>query len=85
MTKQEYLNSLPFLRKIDLYVLYLDYNKYYDDLKEYYDKKLDLKDWFNKDNFNSHEISHMIESRSNCLSNEEWEVYKNLDDEDLLF
>lgn len=44
MTKQEYLNSLPFLRKIDLYVLYLDYNKYYDDLKEYYDKKLDLKD-----------------------------------------
>ena len=52
MTKQEYLNSLPFLRKIDLYVLYLDYNKYYDDLKGYYDKKLDLEDWFDKNNLN---------------------------------
>ena len=82
MTKQEYLNSLPFLRKIDLYVLYLDYNKYYDDLKGYYDKKLDLEDWFDKDNFNSYEIAHMIDSHSNYLSNEEWEVYKDLDNED---
>ena len=85
MTKQEYINSLPFLRKVDLYALYLEYNKYYDDLKGYYDKKLDLEDWFDKDDFNSYEIARMIESHSNCLLNEEWEVYKDLDDEDLLF
>lgn len=85
MTKQEYLNSLPFFRKVDLYVLYLEYNKYYDDLKGYYDKNLNLEDWFDKDDFNSYKIARMIESHSNCLSNEEWEVYKDLDDEDLLF
>ena len=85
MTKQEYLNSLPLFRKVDLYVLYLDYNKYYDDLKGYYDEKLDLEDWFDKGDFNSYEISRMIESHSNCLSNEEWKVYKDLDDKDLLF
>ena len=54
MTKQEYLNSLPFFRKVDLYVLYLEYNKYYDDLKGYYDKNLNLEDWFDKDDFLTH-------------------------------
>ena len=31
MTKQEYLDSLPFHRKASLYIMYLDYNKYFDD------------------------------------------------------
>ena len=85
MTKQEYLDSLPFHRKVDLYVRYLEYNKYYEDLEGYYDNSLDLKDWFDEDDFNSYEIADMIEYHSNCLSEEEWEVYKELDDGDLLF
>lgn len=35
MTKQEYLDSLPFHRKASLYMKYLEYNKYYEDLERF--------------------------------------------------
>lgn len=77
MTKQEYLNSLPFHRKAELYIQYLEYNKYYDDLEPFYERP--IEDAFNKDMFNSNEIADMIDCHSTCLSKEEWEIYNELE------
>ena len=85
MTKQEYLDSLPFHRKAELYVLYLEYNKYYDDLEGYYDEALDLEDWFDEDDFDSYKIADMVDCHSSCLSNKEWEIYERLEDGNLSF
>ena len=79
MTKQDYLKSLPIHRKASLYRNYLEYNRYWDDLIGLENMRID--DWFDKDDFNSYEISRMIDCHSSCLSDKEWEIYKELDDE----
>lgn len=78
MTKQEYLNSLPFHRKASLYIKYLDYNKYFDDLKPFYEMSIE-EAFLMKNDFDSYDIADMIECHSNCLSNEEWEIYNQLE------
>lgn len=79
MTKQEYLDSLPFYRKAYLYIKYLDYNQYFDDLEPFY--KMSIEEAFNKNDFNSYDIANMIERHSNCLSNEDWEIYNQLEND----
>lgn len=79
MTKQEYLDSLPFHRKASLYMKYLEYNKYYEDLERF--NEMDIEEAFDENDFNSYEIADMIDHHSNCLSIREWETYDKLDDE----
>lgn len=78
MTKCEFLESLSFRRKAELYIEYLEINKYFDDLKPFY--KLGVKNVFNKNDFDSYMIANMIDRHSSCLTAEEWEVYKDLED-----
>ena len=79
MTKQEYLDSLPFHRKASLYIMYLDYNKYFDDLEPFYE--MSIEEAFDENDFDSYDIANMIECHSNCLSNEEWEIYNQLEND----
>ena len=59
--------------------LYLDYNKYFDDLEPFYE--MSIEEAFNENDFDSYDIANMIECHSNCLSNEEWEIYNQLEND----
>ena len=83
MTKQEYLDSLPFHRKAGLYINWLECNKYWGDLETIYE--VGIEEAFDENDFNSYGIADMIERHSSYLTNEEWEVYQELDNGDLLF
>lgn len=79
MTKQEYLNSLPFHRKASLYIKYLDYNKCFDDLEPFYE--MSIEEVFDENDFDSYDIADMVDRHSDCLSKEEWEIYNQLEDD----
>lgn len=71
-SKEEYLDLLPLNRKADLYRQYLEYNKYF----------ADLEDEFDKSDFNSYIISDLIDRGCIHLKDVEWEIYNNLESDD---
>lgn len=58
---------------------YLEINKYFDDLEPFYE--LGIEDVFDENDFDSYEIANMIDRHSSCLTEEEWEVYGDLEEE----
>lgn len=70
MTKEEYLLSLPFHRKNSIYIGYLDYNKYFDDMdNEFYEELFEE---------NILDIMTLLNYHSSLLNQDEWDIYENL-------
>lgn len=72
MTKEEFLLSLPYHRKSRIYSYYLENNNYYDDLSyEFYEELFEEEIL---------DIIHLLDCHSYYLLDEEWDIYKDLEE-----